>query len=125
MAGLHSLLLVVNPTDPTDDGFLGGSNTGKDFWRGLRNGGLAGARSFKQHCQHALVPKFDERMTFTTSPDQTASGTRRTPAVALKNSLYSTMREALRFVDPWLPLSEHLLTDTLGTVPLLVYATRR
>lgn len=100
-AGLEAFFLAVDPADGTDDsGFLGGTTLGRDFWRGLRNGGDAGARLFKHQCKAASVAARSSgaaaASSCATGSERTLSGTRRTPAVALKNNLYNEMRTALR-----------------------------
>ena len=45
VSGHHSLLLVVDPNSGTDDGFLGGTVTGREFWRSMRGGGEMGAKA--------------------------------------------------------------------------------
>ena len=98
VSGLHSVLLVVDPTDSADGAFLGGSRTGVEFWSGLRNGGVAGTRSFKEYCKSSLKTQTGTQIVFPATSDSAATGTRRTPAVALKNRLYAAMRESLRCV---------------------------
>ncbi|KAI0250194.1 hypothetical protein BJV78DRAFT_1220337 [Lactifluus subvellereus] len=46
-AGVQSFVLAVNPYDVGDEGFLGGSPLGREFWRSLRGGGMAGAKALK------------------------------------------------------------------------------
>jgi len=102
VAGRHSLLLVINPEDEHDDGFLGGTNTGRDFWLGLRNGGAIGVRHFKQYCKDSLssptsTSKSPEGTANTVlEVSQAVSSSKTSPAVVLKNQLYVEMRNALR-----------------------------
>ena len=58
VSGHHSFFLVVNPNDEADKGFLGGTTLGREFWRGHRGCGLAGAQAFKLFCQKATNPGF-------------------------------------------------------------------
>lgn len=51
--GMESFYLAVNPYDPADDGFLGGTLLGREFWRGHRGCGAPGARAFQLFCQKA------------------------------------------------------------------------
>lgn len=44
---LDSMLLVVSPIDHSE-AWLGGTVVGRDFWRGLRGGGVTGSRAFKR-----------------------------------------------------------------------------
>jgi len=46
-AGVQSFVLAVNPNDTEDEGFLGGSPLGREFWRSLRGGGVAGVKALK------------------------------------------------------------------------------
>ncbi|KAF8273233.1 hypothetical protein EI94DRAFT_1293957 [Lactarius quietus] len=46
-AGLQSFVVVVNPNDADDEGFLGGTPLGREFWTSLRGGGTAGAKALK------------------------------------------------------------------------------
>lgn len=50
---MESFYLAVNPHDPADDGFLGGTLLGREFWRGHRGCGAPGARAFQLFCQKA------------------------------------------------------------------------
>ncbi|KAI0064768.1 hypothetical protein BV25DRAFT_1799962 [Artomyces pyxidatus] len=76
-AGLHSFLVVVDPADPSDDGFLGGTLLGREFWRSLRGGGAPGTKAFKTKAKApAALPK------------ETAH--------TLKAELYAAARTALR-----------------------------
>lgn len=94
IAGRHSLLLVVDPANDSDDGFLGGTILGREFWRGLRGGGTAGARAFKDQCRAKTVQIADPNPSSLPNPD---SASRRTPALAMKYNLYTDMRAALRY----------------------------
>ncbi|KAI0303751.1 hypothetical protein B0F90DRAFT_1319989 [Multifurca ochricompacta] len=47
IAGVQSFFLAINPNDADDEGFLGGTTLGREFWRSLRGGGTAGAKSLK------------------------------------------------------------------------------
>ena len=85
---------MVDPTTPdeTDDGFLGGTNTGREFWRGLRNGGAVGARHFKEFCRKSSgVPSFAVG-----GVNSQGSGSKQSPAGTMKNNLYAEMRSRLR-----------------------------
>lgn len=94
IAGRHSFLLVVDPANDSDDGFLGGTILGREFWRGLRGGGTAGARAFKDRCRAEIVQINDRNPNSLANPD---SASRRTPALAMKYNLYTDMRAALRY----------------------------
>jgi hypothetical protein len=107
LSGTHSFVLTVDPTDAADEGFLGGTVLGREFWRGLRGGGDAGANNFRSHCL-----KKAERATITTttqtnnlsSGETSLSGaaltaaSKRSPASSLKADVYANVRDALRYV---------------------------
>ncbi|KAI5119441.1 hypothetical protein M0805_008380 [Coniferiporia weirii] len=97
VSGHHSLVLVVDPADSEDDGFLGGSVTGREYWRGLRNGGSTGARNFKEYCRKSLDSGLSSQ--YTRRTETAAGASRQTPAVTLKNNLYVEMRSRLRAVS--------------------------
>ena len=95
VAGHHSFLLVVDPfaADATDKGFLGGTTVGREFWRGLRNGGATGARNFKEFCR-----KSSGNQSGVQAPvlALTSASSKQTPAGTMKNNLYVEMRSRLR-----------------------------
>ncbi|KIY71488.1 hypothetical protein CYLTODRAFT_418726 [Cylindrobasidium torrendii FP15055 ss-10] len=82
MSGVDSFVLAVDPHDANMHGFLGGSILGREFWRGLRGGGDAGAKAFKNASQKALAPS--------------GSNNQRANAQSIKSELYEKMRTALR-----------------------------
>ena len=99
-AGVQSFLLAIDPNDPSDGGFLGGSLIGREFWRGMRGGGDTGARSFKafynsQSQTMARAGLAAERHIPTPPP---LKGKPESSARSLKNELYETVRNALRCV---------------------------
>ncbi|KAJ7650233.1 hypothetical protein FB45DRAFT_819398 [Roridomyces roridus] len=81
-SGVHSFLLAVDSTDASSSGFLGGSVVGREFWRGQRGGGEAGAKAFKIHCAKNAEAS---------SPAPKASTSR-----SVKTELYEGVRKALR-----------------------------
>lgn len=85
ISGIHSFLLAVDPTDPTDEGFLGGTLHGREFWRGFRHGGEAGARAFQQYCA-----KHSEEM-------NDVAETSASHAKSVKAELYDAVRQSLRY----------------------------
>ncbi len=103
-SGVQSFLLAVDPFDPLDSGFLGGSLLGREFWRGLRGGGETGARSFRTHCMAQLQSKNIQKDDGSTPPAEPQPPLPPTPkahhAKSLKNELYESVRHALRFVFP-------------------------
>jgi hypothetical protein len=84
-ASIESFFLAVDPNDPDDVGFLGGSVTGREFWRGLRGGGSTGAKGFKAQCVRNA-----------TADNATTSDPKRAPANTLKMEVYANVRNALR-----------------------------
>ena len=108
-SGVQSFLLAVDPFNPSDGGFLGGSLVGREFWRGFRGGGETGARSFKIHSTAQLRSK-DEHLDFastqTTVPPQLSvpPAPKLYHAKSLKNELYESVRSALRCVISSCPM---------------------
>lgn len=102
-SGVQSFLLAVDPYNPSDGGFLGGSIVGREFWRGLRGGGETGAKAFKTHCTSQLRSG-EARMDATSTQTSIASQHSVPPAPkayhakSLKNELYERVRSGLRFV---------------------------
>ena len=96
VSGVQSFLLAVDPYNPSDGGFLGGSVMGREFWRGLRGGGEAGAKAFKSHCLRESNPPHAflriEKSSSCSNPVPAKQG----PAKSLKNDLYEHVRTALR-----------------------------
>ena len=93
----------MDPFNPSDVGFLGGSLVGREFWRGFRGGGETGARSFKIHSTTQLRSKdehIDVASTQTTVPPQLSvpPAPKMYHAKSLKNELYESVRSALRCV---------------------------
>ncbi|KAF5367379.1 hypothetical protein D9758_003691 [Tetrapyrgos nigripes] len=100
-AGVESFLLAVDLRDSSNEGFLGGSVAGREFWRGLRNGGEHGARIFKQHClKNKDVSSAEEVGSTSSSGDISTSvsvpTTPRQSAKSVKQELYENVRNALR-----------------------------
>jgi len=103
VAGIESFLLAVDPYDASSEGFLGGSIAGREFWRGFRNGGDHGARTFQQYCiKNQEGRSGAEVVTRSSSTEGTAQDT--TPATpkqsakTVKQELYENVRNALRYV---------------------------
>jgi hypothetical protein len=114
---IDALLLVVSPHDPpasvastskaqSTDAWLGGTPLGRDFWRGLRGGGVAGAKAFKDmsadHYRSALQK---ENSGWQQSTSGTSASTKQTILAAsplpttsggIKTELNRLMRERLR-----------------------------
>lgn len=87
VAGTEAFLLAVDPADSTAESFLGGSLIAREFWRGLRHGGDAGAKSFRQYCLKAQ----------STPPQPSDSSTQQ--ARQVKSQLYDLVRQSLRTVS--------------------------
>ncbi|KAF8577578.1 hypothetical protein K439DRAFT_1621986 [Ramaria rubella] len=120
VAGLDSLLLVVSPAPPKTSGssqlsesvsefsWIGGTELGKDFWMGLKGGGLNGARAFRMKCQmrHDAELRMQDRNDLTipnplvsTSPgdlDPISARTTKVRSGDVKTELNAAVRQALR-----------------------------
>src|ERR1700730_12351442 len=100
-SGVQSFLVAVDPTHgPTNilpgAGFLGGTIVGREFWRGMRGGGEAGATAFRAYC--AKAPSKTAQSVVSDGPTPgTAQGSSAPNAGALKTELYAAIRTALRF----------------------------
>jgi hypothetical protein len=94
---VESFVLAVDPFDPSDEGFLGGTTTGREFWRGLRGGGTPGALTFKDHCRRSYE---SQTSTAPMPPVSTpaVSKSKKTPASLLKSEVYAAVRATLRSV---------------------------
>ena len=95
VTGVHSVFLSVDPGDPKDKGFLGGTVLGREFWRSLRGGGDIGFRSFKVHCHNGT--RASEPGDSGTTPFPTEI-LKRGPASSRKAEVYTNIRSALRQV---------------------------
>ncbi|THH20728.1 hypothetical protein EW146_g685 [Bondarzewia mesenterica] len=93
-AGLHSFFLVVDPEDPSDNGFLGGTRLGREFWRGLRGGGESGTNAFKAKAMsvHSSTGLSESESLSASGP----SGSKKVSAHQLKADVYAAFRMALR-----------------------------
>ena len=105
LSGMQSFFLVVNPNDHDDNGFLGGTTFGREFWRGHRGCGAAGAELFKAKCirstQSLCSPHPGAVLHPTLQPVPLVPGTssrKKGPARELKTELYGAVRDALRCV---------------------------
>ncbi|KAJ7756459.1 hypothetical protein DFH07DRAFT_820649 [Mycena maculata] len=98
-SGVQSFFLAVDPSDASGSGFLGGSVLGREYWRGHRGGGDAGAKAFKIHCLKSVA-----QTPISPSTDASSSSSTSTPvpipklpaARSLKADLYDAVRKALR-----------------------------
>ncbi|KAH9838478.1 uncharacterized protein C8Q71DRAFT_751459 [Rhodofomes roseus] len=95
IAGLQSFFLVVNPSDPSDEGFLGGTVMGREFWRCHRGCGAAGAKLFQEQCMKAKEAKSGE-LALPDIPLVNAPPKKKGPASSLKSEVYSRVRDAIR-----------------------------
>ena len=101
LAGVQSFFLVVNPHDPDDQGFLGGTVVGREFWRGHRGCGAPGAEAFKAQCTRVATQRSTTVHVQTIPPTVQNPASRKVPpARELKNELYAGIRHALRLVLP-------------------------
>ncbi|KAI9060657.1 hypothetical protein FKP32DRAFT_1577784 [Trametes sanguinea] len=101
LAGVQSFFLVVDPDDQADEGFLGGTVLGREFWRDHRGCGSSGAQVFRARCRRARQPwrgshhaAIDSRADIART--LAAQATSKNSARELKAALYSGMRDALR-----------------------------
>ncbi len=123
---IQSFLLAVDPYDPLDGGFLGGSVIGREFWRGLRGGGETGAKAFKAHCTSQLQTK----VVHDTKPTLSIERKPSVPPVpklyhakSMKNELYEKVRTALRSV--LLHIDSCEITEVVTTARSVVCEPRR
>lgn len=96
----------MNPADPRDEGFLGGTPLGREFWRGHRGCGAAGARAFQLFCQQAAAaPPAQERVQERAQAHDARpaavlaagnTGVKKSPAGAVKAEVYLAVRNAVR-----------------------------
>lgn len=101
LAGIQSFFLVVNPHDPDDQGFLGGTIVGREFWRGHRSCGAPGAEAFKTHCMRVTTRHPNTLSGYTIPPTvQNTTSPKTSSAREVKNELYAGLRHALRLAPP-------------------------
>lgn len=96
VTGVQSFILAVDPSETSDSGFLGGSVVGREFWRGLRGGGEGGARAFKAHSINHLQRQPASKNTVHI-PKPSSPPPKGGLARSLKNELYESVRNALRY----------------------------
>ena len=107
LAGLQSFFLVVDPSDTEHEGFLGGTVKGREFWRGHRGCGVAGAQSFKAQCvrSQAQAAQLPTMLAPAPSPSiaqiipYSDAPQKKVQAREVKTELYGSMRDALRFAS--------------------------
>ena len=95
-AGVQSFVLAINPNDAEDEGFLGGSSLGREFWRSLRGGGTAGVKTLKSLAISTLqnsTPPAHAAVHGSGIPSRT-----RETAHTLKSEVYARVRALLRHV---------------------------
>jgi hypothetical protein len=94
-SGVQSFVLAINPNDAEDEGFLGGSSLGREFWRSLRSGGLAGVKALKS----LAISTLQESSSFNFSLHGTGIPSRqKETAHSLKSDVYARVRALLRYV---------------------------
>ncbi|KAH8099927.1 hypothetical protein BXZ70DRAFT_894022, partial [Cristinia sonorae] len=99
IAGLQSFFLIVNPSNPTDTGFLGGTIKGRNFWQGHRGCGAAGAQAFRLSSVAATPPPSvvdPIPIAKTLVGNDVKPLPKKTAAMNLKAEVYSNMRTAVR-----------------------------
>ena len=106
LTNTQSFFLTIDPNDPTDQGFLGGTILGREFWRGLRGGGETGAKNFRAFClkgtSHNTTQAVLDRTLVSGQNVANAplpSRTKRGPASELKAQVYSAVRDTLRYAS--------------------------
>ncbi|TBU48852.1 hypothetical protein BD309DRAFT_986978 [Dichomitus squalens] len=100
LTGAQSFFVIVNPHDQDDQGFLGGTVVGREFWRGHRGCGAPGAEAFKTQCLR-VVPQLTTAAFGPTTRRtvSNANSRKKGPARELKTELYAGVRDALRAVS--------------------------
>lgn len=95
-AGVQSFVVAINPNDAEDEGFLGGTPLGKEFWTSLRGGGAAGAKALKSLAISTLQdPCSPSTSTFHATG---APSRQKETAHSLKSEVYARVRTLLRRV---------------------------
>ncbi len=94
--GVQSFMVAINPNDAEDEGFLGGSSLGKEFWTSLRGGGTAGAKALKS----LAISTFQDSAFSSTSALHGAgiAPRQKETAHSLKSEVYARVRTLLRRV---------------------------
>lgn len=85
----------MNPSDPTDEGFLGGTPLGREFWRGHRGCGASGSKAFGLFCQKALQ---NQAQSTPRSASQPGPGGAK-KASEVKAEVYLAVRNAVRWAS--------------------------
>ncbi|KAH9917037.1 uncharacterized protein B0H18DRAFT_884190 [Fomitopsis serialis] len=118
IAGLQSFFLVVNPNDPSDEGFLGGTVLGREFWRCHRGCGAAGARLSQEQCTKVKQANTSGEPALSDAPLVNAPPRRKGPASSLKSDVYSSVRDAVRAAsgirNAEMKWTDHSKLDTYG-----------
>lgn len=104
--GVQSFILAVDPQDIQDAGFLGGSLIGREFYRGIRGGGTAGASAFKTYAQKRLPTTQEEPVTQDSSTRSSPAPQTVRSAKQVKVDLYESIRSQLRCVGFHFSLSD-------------------
>ena len=94
-SGVQSFVLAINPNDAEDEGFLGGSSLGREFWRSLRGGGTAGVKAMKSLAVSTLQ---DASSSVVTLHGTGLPSRQRETAHSLKSEVYARVRALLRHV---------------------------
>ena len=104
IASMQSFFLVVNPNDAADEGFLGGTLLGREFWRGHRGCGAPGAQAFKLFCKTWMAQMDDQYRSHASTASQSLPAvavpqsqvSKRSNASAVKSEVYASVRHAVR-----------------------------
>ena len=87
----------MNPSDPTDEGFLGGTPLGREFWRGHRGCGASGSKAFGLFCQKALQSQAHASTPRSAGQPSTGGAKK---ASEVKAEVYLAVRNAVRWASP-------------------------
>ncbi|KAF7986510.1 hypothetical protein HWV62_31337 [Athelia sp. TMB] len=103
LSGIHSFILAADPI--SGDAFLGGTVLAREFWRGLRGGGEAGAKGLHAFClKKTRTPLQGPNESST--PASASVDTKRGSSSSVKAEVYTTVRDALRWVVAYSSLSK-------------------
>lgn len=97
LSGVHAFILAVEPT--TEDAFLGGTVLAREYWRGMRGGGEAGAKGLQAFCLKKTPAITSGESPSSSSTTADAPMPRASTAKTIKAEVYTNVRDALRWVQ--------------------------
>jgi hypothetical protein len=118
------------PYNSYEASYIGGTDLGKEFWMGLKGGGVNGARAFRVKCQMRReaearsldldIPSPTIALTRSHSNHSRTSEPEEVPLMKMKSGdvkteLYAAVRHALRYVEQMLYEELHVLGDSQFT----------